>query len=435
MKGDDAPDWSAKLKVSEEYSKKVAEAKFRPLDGLRMDMPPDQIAGLYPKFTLPADGKLPATPDERWLPAGETVPEAKEGAGEGYDAVEFVWAKKRDTAKAYLEAYMKKRKVLDRYTGFTPSSYAKDKLQEYLTASQAMRQHHSEYAEAVEKRKAKAEPKEEVKAEGEEVKVEGDVEMKEEPKDEDVDMTVDDNAPPVAVSSVADIEDIDGKKTPLYKDFGSEDWLLLQLRVEVSIVLHAFKEDVTSQDADRKAVASSLLAHYYQVFFTKPLFANTFGHESVEKLIDYLTGDTVKVADGLLSPVHPEVLPMAAFVKATEEARREREKKLSFGDESARLLFAVKGKGALSKGKGAVGAPKGKGAPKGAVVSYQGAQTQYVPGAVPGAQKGYGKGAPPQGAWGAQKRPFDAAGAAGAPKRPRPAGQQFGKGYGKGYGK
>ena len=32
--------------VSEEYAKRVAEAKFRPLDGLRTDMPPDQIAGL-----------------------------------------------------------------------------------------------------------------------------------------------------------------------------------------------------------------------------------------------------------------------------------------------------------------------------------------------------------------------------------------------------
>merc|ERR1719487_473176 len=117
-----------------------------------------------------------------------------------------------------------------------------------------MRQHYDEYATAAEKRKAKLEPKEEVKAEGEgeEPKAEGDVEMKEEPKEEDVDMTVDDDAPPVPVSSVADIEDIDGKKTPLYKDFGSEDWLLLQLRVEVNIVLAAFKEDVTSKDADRK---------------------------------------------------------------------------------------------------------------------------------------------------------------------------------------
>ena len=47
--------------VAADYEKRVSEAKFRPLDGLRTDMPPDQIAGLSARPRRTAPRAVPAT--------------------------------------------------------------------------------------------------------------------------------------------------------------------------------------------------------------------------------------------------------------------------------------------------------------------------------------------------------------------------------------
>merc|ERR1719160_1449296 len=197
-------------------------------------------------------------------------------------------------------------------------------------------------------------------------------EKKEEKKEPEIDMTVDDNAPDVDVNSPEDVNSVDGKGTPLYKNFGPEDWLLAQLRFEIHHLVRSFAKDVTEKDPDRRGIVPALLSHYYYVFFDKALHPSTHGQESMEALLEYVT-DTVETVDGVLTLKTDADLPDAQIVRVTEEGRRDRTNRIAAGDESAKLKFA--------RTTPAPAGPPAKGAGKG-----------FVPGKGAGYSSGpYGK--------------------------------------------
>merc|ERR1719160_1716998 len=165
-------------------------------------------------------------------------------------------------------------------------------------------------------------------------------EKKEEKKEPEIDMTVDDDAPEVDVDAPEDVNSIDGKGTPLYKDFGPEDWLLAQLRFEMHHLVRSFAKDATEKDPDRRGIIPSLVPHYYSVFFEKALHPSTYGQETMEALLEYVT-DTVETVDGVLTLKTDADLPDAQIVRVTEEGRRDRSNRIAAGDESAKLKFAT----------------------------------------------------------------------------------------------
>jgi hypothetical protein len=284
-------------------------------------------------------------------------------------------------------------------------------------------------ADAIAAKEEKKEGDEEAKPEEEKKDGEGDVDMEKKEEEPAVDLSVDDDAAPVEISSSLDVESIDGKKTPLYKAWGIEDWILLTMRVELHLLIRAFKADVTDKDPERKGITPKNLAHYYELFMGKAFDPQAFGQTTLEKLLEYAS-DVVQVSGGVLTLKSKEGLPLTAFIKETEKRRRERESKLLAGDDSAKLEFKAPGQG-MGK-KGAKGGDKGKGK------SNAGYTAGYSAKGYPQPPKG-GKGYSPQvGGYGqpyAQKRPADDSYAA---KRPRPmmdmsAGYGYG-GYGKGYG-
>merc|ERR1712224_705168 len=52
----------------------------------------------------------------------------------------------------------------------------------------------------------------------------------------------------VDMSTIQDINDMNGKGEPLFSKFEMEDWALLNLRFEVHLLIHAFTHDVNDED-------------------------------------------------------------------------------------------------------------------------------------------------------------------------------------------
>jgi len=448
------PDWAAKVaeavKGNEEELKAVV---FRPrcapgalpdAKSVMPDMKADDVVRSFENFALPVEGAAPAPFDERWLADG--VEATKPEGGEGFGTVEYVWAKAKD-AQGFVEKYKKDRKVAEKFAGLKVGPFSKENMEKWANEKVSLRKKLTEYnmmkrkreverkKRAAEAEAAAAKPAEEPKPEGEAAEgeaAEGEAaEKKEEekPKAPEIDIDVDEDLE-VDVWEPKEIDSIDGKGSVLYKQFTSEDWLLMQMRFELHHLVKCFAADATAADPERRGIAPALLSHYYQLYFSKVMHPPSYGMADQEKMLSYCE-DTVKVQDGVLTCIDDEDVPVSRIVRVVEEARRDRVNRVAAGDESARLVFATAAPPALpAKGKGVPQAAKGVGK-----------------GVVPGPAKG--KGFAPQAARpvqpyaatyapqaGGVKRPFPAPAAPFAAKRPAYGGAAGGKyGGGKGFGR
>ena len=169
-----------------------------------------------------------------------------------------------------------------------------------------------------------------------------------------------------------DINDI-GNGEPLFGQFQYEDWVLLSTRYELHMLAHSFKKDLN--DPDRPSFHLKHLGFYYQKYYRKAWSFQQFGVKEFEDLIE-LVKDSVSVdANGHLKADEPEDTPLERFVKLTEDNRRERQRRIDAGDETARLKFSRPaapqaqrgndrgdGKGGYGKGgKGSYGGGGGSG--------------------------------------------------------------------------
>jgi len=146
------------------------------------------------------------------------------------------------------------------------------------------------------------------------------------------------NAEELDVFAVENVSDI-GSGEPLFANFEYEDWCLLSLRSELHLLLHAFRRGV--DDADRPSFPETHLQFYYQRYCKKILDIKHFGVPSLSSLIE-LVRDTATV-DGPLSILKtslPEDESFDKFVKLAEEHRRDRQRRLDAGDETAALKFS-----------------------------------------------------------------------------------------------
>lgn len=139
---------------------------------------------------------------------------------------------------------------------------------------------------------------------------------------------------------VQDINDIhDGE--PLYAHFEPADWALLQLRYELYLLQDAFKKDVT--DPDRSAIPEAHLSFYYNKYFSKQLNPGVFSLKNNSELLQMIK-DVVTLSgqppvltsqlDAETSVDSPDI-----FVKFTEEARRERQRRAEAGDQKCMLRY------------------------------------------------------------------------------------------------
>merc|ERR1740117_2748451 len=143
---------------------------------------------------------------------------------------------------------------------------------------------------------------------------------------------------------VDNIHDADGKGTPLYGNFRYEDWVLLSFRYELHLLSYAFAMDVN--DADRPAIPEAHVAHYYNVYFKTKLDPAKMDKKTFEEVLKVLKGPC-ELAESTLGSSKVKVLKSKLdkdtntedFVKAIEEYRRDRFRRMDAGDESAILTF------------------------------------------------------------------------------------------------
>jgi len=136
---------------------------------------------------------------------------------------------------------------------------------------------------------------------------------------------------------MGDICDL-GNGEPLFACFAYEDWTLLSTRYELHLLLHSFKKDL--DDADRPSFSPEHLSFYYGKYFKKVLNLKYLSCETFADLVEHIN-DTVTIGEknSFIEVVQAEDTPVEKFVKLTEEHRRERQRRVDAGDETAKLKF------------------------------------------------------------------------------------------------
>merc|ERR1719343_756618 len=129
-----------------------------------------------------------------------------------------------------------------------------------------------------------------------------------------------------------------GNGEPLFAKFTSEDWALLSLRFELHLLVHAFRRDLS--DPDCTSFVETHLAFYYNKYYKKQLVPKHFACNSFAELVQ-LVKDTVEISSHNNALVYKQAddTPMSNFVKLTEDHRRDRQRRLDAGDETAMLKF------------------------------------------------------------------------------------------------
>jgi hypothetical protein len=127
---------------------------------------------------------------------------------------------------------------------------------------------------------------------------------------------------------------------PLYEQFTSDDWELVMLRFSYGMLLTHFKKD--ADDPDRTGIPQEHLPFYYQKYFHKPFNLKPYGLAEISELF-VLIKDVVAIKEGIVtSQLSDEIDSLDIFVKLSEEHRRERQRRIDAGDETARLKFEKK---------------------------------------------------------------------------------------------
>merc|ERR1712232_1148002 len=165
-----------------------------------------------------------------------------------------------------------------------------------------------------------------------------------------------DDVEPFKVENVADI----GNGEPLFANFSYEDWQLLSIAYELHLLVHAFRKAL--DDPDRLSFPEAHLSFYYDKVFRKSFSLKNYGMQKFSELNDYIK-DTIKVKDdGYLDTPLDDSTARTYFVQLTEEHRRERERRVDAGDETARLKFPSAQAQAQGQQRPSPLQPAGKGA-------------------------------------------------------------------------
>lgn len=265
-----------------------------------------------------------ATPDitkAEFLPALSNFSLPTEA--EGFDSVDYPW-QPADRCADLLKEYVLDKKLTERIDSLRPGEWFRQEWKRWTKLLQEWRALHTQWRNPT-KRKALLEKRNAV-AKGDEGEA-GEKVREVFVEDEDV-------------HAVADVKDL-GNGEPLFSKFEFEDWSLLSLRFELHLLLHSFRRD--AGNLERTSFIESHLLFYYNRYFTKNLMLHNFAVDCTSKLFEFFedalaldeTGQSYKVPRALL----PEDTAFDKFMKFAEEQRRDRQRRVDAGDETACLKF------------------------------------------------------------------------------------------------
>jgi len=329
---DDEP--KAKEEVKEEGVKKEEDEEGKPpVKKEEDDEDKTPTAELTPEEQLMWFRKKPVSDLTSWVLSTNftkfTLPEREEG----FDEIRYMW-QEADECKEYLKAYILKNKVQCRIEDLQPSDWFRTKWSDWQKLLQEWHTKLSEYK--ISKVAADKAAEDAKRAEAREKAGDPSSAPAEESKEEEV--AGEDKGEIVDIMKVEDVCDV-GKGEPLFANFEFEDWALLSLRLELHLLVHGFRRDVT--DPERLGIYEQHLSFYYNKYYRKSFNVKYYGIDTNFLLVD-MVKETISINPKnqvLEAHLDPE-LGFGHFVKLTEEARRERQRRLDAGDETVKLKFS-----------------------------------------------------------------------------------------------
>jgi len=171
-------------------------------------------------------------------------------------------------------------------------------------------------------------------------------EGEEEKKDEEPDaMEIDtEEIDPLTCESILDL----GNGEPLFANYTAEDWAILSIAYELHLCVHSFRKAL--DDPDRASFTEKDLAFYYNLHYGKTFNLKNYATPSWEEFKDFVKESVKLNKEEYLEVVQPEDAEQSKFVRLVEEQRRERERRVDAGDETAKIKFPPP--------QSAVGAPR-----------------------------------------------------------------------------
>jgi len=290
-----------------ELTEEEKTVTFRKLEA--SDLLPAELAKSFTEFSLPS----------------------KE---EGFANVKYVW-EGADASAMVLKDYIHEKKTTQRIETLKPGDWFTEEWKKWQKTYQDWKRRQMEWKDPNKKKQIIAKKKEEM-----EKKAKAD--LPEDASKEDIEAATP-KIPEVNVEDLdvwADVKDIMdvGSGEPLFFNFTYEDWTLLSVRFELHLLVHAFKKDVN--DPERPSFVESHLGFYYNKYFKKAFNVKMFGVNENAGLVDFIK-DTMKIdAKSMMQAVLGEDTQLETFVKQTEEHRRERQRRMDAGDETAQLKFS-----------------------------------------------------------------------------------------------
>eukprot|EP00930_Biecheleria_cincta_P069928 TRINITY_DN575_c0_g3_i1.p1 TRINITY_DN575_c0_g3~~TRINITY_DN575_c0_g3_i1.p1 ORF type:complete len:877 (-),score=289.78 TRINITY_DN575_c0_g3_i1:28-2658(-) len=260
---------------------------------------------------------------------------------EGFDSISFDWQSEQECA-ALIKSWILQKKLTQRAEDLTPGAEFKEKWAAWQKTLQEWRRRQSEFKDPSKRKALQAK-----KVEAAKKAIEEEKKSLIEAGNEDAAKELEEKAVKAAEPKEIDMEELDvftvedvmdcGNGEPLFANFAYEDWTLLSLRYELHLLLHFFKKDLN--DPDRPSFGEKHFGYYYNKYFKKNWNLQLFAVKKLEEVLD-IVKDTATVGDGgFLKPEQAEETAVEQFAKLTEEHRRERERRVDAGDETAKLKF------------------------------------------------------------------------------------------------
>eukprot|EP00927_Polykrikos_kofoidii_P033431 TRINITY_DN2825_c0_g2_i4.p1 TRINITY_DN2825_c0_g2~~TRINITY_DN2825_c0_g2_i4.p1 ORF type:complete len:1066 (-),score=243.31 TRINITY_DN2825_c0_g2_i4:225-3371(-) len=243
---------------------------------------------------------------------------------EGFDEIRYVW-QDSSACQSIFKDWLLEQKKTQRVEDLQPSSWFSERWETWQSTLKDWRRIQSKCMSSKDKADAGKE------GHDENDKADEGIVAEEESK------TVEIDEDELDVFEIDNVNDI-GNGKPIYSHFEYEDWTLLCLRYELHLLVHAFRHDI--DDPDRLSFQESHLTYYYNKYFRKALDLDCLGCKGfadVEAMIK--ENVTLDEKTSFIKVVLPADEPLDKFMRLTEEHRRERQRCIDAGDETARLKF------------------------------------------------------------------------------------------------
>lgn len=252
---------------------------------------------------------------------------------DGFDEIRYIW-QPQEKAELVLKEWMFNKKLTQRVEDIKVGDKFREANQKWLASVRQWRIAQDNWKNPAKKKQLLAKLADAKKKAFEKRKKEAEEAGDEIPEPEE-EMEIDFEF--LDVDAVEDVADI-GNGQPLFSEFAHEDWQLLSTRYELHLLVHSFRADLN--DADRPGFSEKDLAFYYNRYFKKTFDFRMFGVKDLAGLMA-ISKDIVSVTppNNFIDVPLPDDADVAVFVKATEEHRRDRQRRLDAGDESAQLKF------------------------------------------------------------------------------------------------